>query len=84
MYRQGLPDGHAIVHAATIEIADAAMWPQVVGIGIEALEPAEFLTETQKRDILYSNAARFLRLDGKGQAQSGPQAMVGGRRPMRK
>ena len=52
--------------------SDAAMWPQVVGIGIEAVESAEFLTETQKRDILYSNAARFLRLDGKGQAQSRP------------
>lgn len=52
--------------------SDAAMWPQVVGIGIEAIESAAFLTETQKRNILYSNAARFLRLDGKGQAQSGP------------
>jgi uncharacterized protein len=52
--------------------SDAAMWPQVVGIGIEAVESAEFLTETQKRDILYSKAARFVRLDGKGQTQSRP------------
>jgi predicted TIM-barrel fold metal-dependent hydrolase len=30
------------------------------------------LTETQKRDILYNNAARFLKLDDKGQPQSRP------------
>ena len=30
--------------------------------GIQAILEAEFLTEAQKRDILYHNAARFLRL----------------------
>jgi predicted TIM-barrel fold metal-dependent hydrolase len=50
--------------------SDAAMWPQVIGIGIEAIESADFLTEEQKRDILYNNAARFLRLDEKGQPHS--------------
>jgi uncharacterized protein len=50
--------------------SDAAMWPQVIGIGIEAIESADFLTEAQKRDILYTNAARFLRLDEKGQSQN--------------
>src|SRR6202162_1920905 len=50
--------------------SDAAMWPQVIGIGIEAIESADFLTEAQKRDILYNNAARFLRLDEKGQSQN--------------
>jgi len=39
----------------------------VIGIGIEAIESADFLTAAQKRDILYNNAARFLRLDEKGQ-----------------
>ncbi len=53
--------------------SDAAMWPQVIGIGIEAIESADFLTEAQKRDILYNNAARFLRLDGKGQPQRRPR-----------
>jgi len=43
--------------------------PQVISIGIEAIESADFLTEAQKRDILY-NAACFLWIDGKGQAQS--------------
>ena len=35
------------------------------GVGAEALEAVEtapFLSETQKRDISYNNAARFLRL----------------------
>jgi uncharacterized protein len=50
--------------------SDAAMWPQVIGIGIEAIESADFLTEAQKRDILYNNAARFLRLDEKGKSQN--------------
>jgi len=53
--------------------SDAAMWPQVIGIGIEAIESADFLTEAQKRDILYNNAARFLRLDEKGQPQIRPR-----------
>jgi len=52
--------------------SDTAMWPQVIGIGIEGIESADFLTEAQKRDILYNNAARFLRLDEKGQPQSRP------------
>lgn len=53
--------------------SDASMWPQVIGIGIEAIESADFLTETQKRDILYNNAARFLRLSEKGQPQNMPR-----------
>ena len=53
--------------------SDAAMWPQVIGIGIEAIESADFLTEVQKRDILFNNATRFLRLDGKEQLQSRPR-----------
>ena len=54
--------------------SDASMWPQVIGIGIEAIESADFLSEAQKRDILYNNAARFLRLDEKGQPQSKPRS----------
>ncbi|HVS87471.1 MAG TPA: amidohydrolase family protein [Candidatus Acidoferrum sp.] len=52
--------------------SDASMWPQTIAIGIEAVESADFLTEAQKRDILYNNAARFLRLDEKGQPQNSP------------
>jgi uncharacterized protein len=53
--------------------SDASMWPQVIGIGIEAIESADFLTEAQKRDILYNNAAHFLRLDERGQPQDRPR-----------
>jgi len=44
--------------------SDQMMWPEALGRSIEAVESAPFLTRQQKRDILYNNAARFLRLDG--------------------
>ncbi len=53
--------------------SDASMWPQTLAIGIEAIESAEFLTDVQKRDILYNNAARFLRLGENGQPQNRPR-----------
>lgn len=37
-------------------------WPGAIEVGIEAIETADFLTQEQKRDIFYNNAARFLRL----------------------
>jgi predicted TIM-barrel fold metal-dependent hydrolase len=42
--------------------SDQMRWPEKIGKGIEAIEQASFLTAEQKRDILYNNAARFLRL----------------------
>jgi len=42
--------------------SDQMIWPEAIGIGIESIQLAEFLSEDQKRDILYNNAARFLRL----------------------
>jgi predicted TIM-barrel fold metal-dependent hydrolase len=42
--------------------SDQMRWPEVIGKGVEAIEQADFLSEEQKRDILYNNAARFLRL----------------------
>ena len=44
--------------------SDQMMWPEALGRSIEAVESASFLTKEQKRDILYNNAARFLRLKG--------------------
>lgn len=41
--------------------SDQMVWPEVIGETIEAIEDADFLTAEQKRDILYNNAARFLR-----------------------
>lgn len=42
--------------------SDQMIWPEVIGENIEMIEAADFLTDEQKRDILYNNAARFLRL----------------------
>ena len=41
--------------------SDQMNWPGVIEHCIETIESAPFLTSTQKRDILYNNAARFLR-----------------------
>lgn len=42
--------------------SDQMIWPGVIEPAISAIEDAPFLTPLQKRDILYNNAARFLRL----------------------
>jgi len=42
--------------------SDQMLWPEAIEAGIEAVEAADFLSPEQKRDILYENAARFLRL----------------------
>ena len=41
--------------------SDQMIWPGIIEASIEAVETAE-LTKSQKRDIFYNNAARFLRL----------------------
>jgi predicted TIM-barrel fold metal-dependent hydrolase len=45
--------------------SDQMRWPEMIGKGIEAIEEADFLTDEQKRDILYNNAVRFLQMDTK-------------------
>ena len=42
--------------------SDQMNWPGTIEVGIEAVNTAGFLNMEQKRDILYNNAARFLRL----------------------
>ncbi len=42
--------------------SDQMIWPEAIPVAIESIESADFLSEQQKRDILYNNAARFLRL----------------------
>jgi predicted TIM-barrel fold metal-dependent hydrolase len=53
--------------------SDASMWPETLAIGSEAIEAADFLTEVQKRDILYNNAARFRRFGEKDGSQDKPR-----------
>lgn len=43
--------------------SDQMVWPETIGMAIEAIESAEFLTAEQKRDVFYNNAVRFLRLE---------------------
>ncbi|MBC5991663.1 amidohydrolase family protein [Pontibacter cellulosilyticus] len=43
--------------------SDQMRWPEMIEKGIQTIEDADFLTEEQKRDILYNNAARFLQID---------------------
>lgn len=45
--------------------SDQMVWPEAVGLAVEGIESASFLTEEQKRDIFYNNAVRFFRLDRK-------------------
>ena len=42
--------------------SDQMVWPDAIRVSIERIEGATYLTKGQKRDILYNNAARFLRL----------------------
>ncbi|HSA56905.1 MAG TPA: amidohydrolase family protein [Gemmatimonadaceae bacterium] len=42
--------------------SDQMVWPETIEVAIASIESADFLTAEQKRDILYNNAARFLRL----------------------
>ena len=42
--------------------SDQMIWPGAIPVAIETIEQAPFLSEEQKRDIFYNNAARFLRL----------------------
>jgi predicted TIM-barrel fold metal-dependent hydrolase len=42
--------------------SDQMIWPGVIEPSIKVIEEAPFLSPAQKRDILYNNAARFLRL----------------------
>lgn len=42
--------------------SDQMIWPETIRIAIETIEEADFLSDQQKRDIFYGNAARFLRL----------------------
>lgn len=44
---------------------DQMIWPKLMAYSISIIQNADYLTPQQKRDILYNNAARFLRLESK-------------------
>ncbi len=39
------------------------IWPEAIGIAVEAVQSIPGITASQKRDIFYNNAVRFLRLN---------------------
>lgn len=41
---------------------DQMVWPELITIGIQSVNNADFLTLEQKEDIFFNNAAKFLRL----------------------
>jgi len=43
--------------------SDQMVWPEAIGMAIEGIESAKFLTKEEKRDIFYNNAAHFLKLN---------------------
>ena len=44
---------------------DQMEWPKLMAYSISIIQNADYLTPEEKRDILYNNAVRFLRLDKK-------------------
>ncbi|MBV9623193.1 MAG: amidohydrolase family protein [Acidobacteria bacterium] len=42
---------------------DQIFWPKLMAYSISIIQNADYLTAQEKRDILYNNAVRFLRLD---------------------
>ena len=59
-YLQGIIDagfGNRVMFGS-----DQMVWPAAIERGVRVIRDAPFLTTAQKRDILYNNAARFLRL----------------------
>lgn len=47
--------------------SDQMVWPEAIGMAIEGIESASFLSQEQKRDIFYHNAVRFLKLKENGE-----------------
>src|SRR5215831_15561466 len=43
--------------------SDQMFWPEAIGLAVEGVDSAKFLTPSEKRDIFYGNAVRFFRLD---------------------
>lgn len=42
--------------------SDQMVWPEAIGLAVDGVDSADFLTPAQKRAIFHDNAARFLKL----------------------
>jgi predicted TIM-barrel fold metal-dependent hydrolase len=47
--------------------SDQMVWPEAIGMAVEGIESAQFISKEQKRDIFYNNAVHFLRLKENGE-----------------
>jgi predicted TIM-barrel fold metal-dependent hydrolase len=68
-YLQGIVDagfGNRVMFGS-----DQMVWPGAIERSVKVIEDAPFLSTQQKRDILYNNAARFLRLSNEEMARHG-------------
>jgi predicted TIM-barrel fold metal-dependent hydrolase len=43
--------------------SDHMFWPDAIGLAIDAVESASFLSESERNDIFYGNAVRFYKLE---------------------
>jgi predicted TIM-barrel fold metal-dependent hydrolase len=50
--------------------SDQMYWPELIGMAVDAVDAATFLTSAEKRDIFYGNAARFLQLEAAGERKT--------------
>jgi uncharacterized protein len=50
--------------------SDQMVWPETIGMGVEAIKAADFLSREQKCDIFFNNAVRFFRLDAEALKKS--------------
>ena len=46
--------------------SDHMYWPEAIGMAVEAVEAATFLAPSERQDIFYGNAVRFLKLEQGG------------------
>jgi predicted TIM-barrel fold metal-dependent hydrolase len=50
--------------------SDHMYWPEAIGMAVEAIDSATFLTPAERRDIFYGNAMRFLKLEQVGEPRT--------------
>lgn len=50
--------------------SDHMYWPEAIGMAVEAIDSATFLTRSETRDIFYNNAVRFLKLEQAGERKT--------------
>lgn len=51
--------------------SDQMVWTDAIGMAVENINAAKFLSKKQKRDIFYDNAVRFFRLDKRAETSVG-------------